>query len=1675
MPSQYEQNYAVTGLNTDNQTSQIKPGMLTDALNANVSNFDGQSISFGNEQGNVFCWKQPEGYQVIGVRNITQINTVLYWLTNPTTSYSIIGSVVNNNCVFIPILDDSVFGSDSLNLNIYHPILKSEVKTTNCSTQVYWTDKYNNRRYLDLNNLPWKNGIVGQIDTNKMLVQPNFTVPEIIVNSVDIGGTIVEGCYQFAAQYADAQGEGLTGFYSVTNPVRIFLDNHMSPNYNEVTNKSINVTISNLDNSGLYSYFNLAVIKSINGAVAGVDLVGTYAILNNTYNHIYTGVEHSRANIKLSMFDIMEKFNYYDIAGDITQVDDSLVWADLKKEDDNNYQNIWSKVNIGWGTWQVPDSKTEGYFNGANCANIQSYHRDEVYALEGCLLFANGKETPRGHIPGRIATAFDLELISISNKDAQVSSPDPCNPPTISQPRWKVYNTGSVSGLDPNYIAGDDCYKGPFEYGLMGYHESTELYPNNVAVYGSLANTPIRHHRFPDSLITHIHDQNPHTIGTDLYNNYVHKIYPIGFKIDVQSLYQAIQSSTSLTNAEKRQIVGFKIMRSDRRGNETIIAKGLLYNTGTYSKEGSTYFYPNYPFNDVNPDSFISSTYVENKSGKQYTGNQPGNRLNNFNRGRYTFHSPDTHFFQPSGIQGSFLKLETIEFGQCKSHFVQITNNAGEKLRTKKVAEVALAAGITSMLGLNASTTTVPTFTVTVSPTFNAQNFFPTYNTALEFLDKLIPYTNYGWQYNGTGFYGNYIPIPNENTATGIFTGVVGLKQRYIQNGGYVISGLNGTFGDIHPINCTNRESSVYLNIGDNELPYSFENVPTSPRDNSRVTALEAGVPHVSTPFFRDIASYYASIKRYLPGQYGEIFSYASVDTGFTSNLFVNDQLISDPIIFGGDIFINRFALKIKHPFFLNNTVNKVDGSDINYNQDKQSLTNTGNVGYPIWYYSTMNELFTLNTTSSGQLTNFINTFTTTAGIIGSIVTLGLLPLVQAMIFLVDLINNGVLTILGMKITNLESANYDSLNEQGQSYLYAYGIINYFVESEVNVDMRQALNQAEGNFYPNVGSDIPDQWLQETNVPIVWDNTYYYNQTFSKQNEETTFTTIRPDFSPKQPCYINFNNRVIWSDKSSLEETKNHWLVYRPANQFNLPKNYGKTTAVDKLENRSVLVRYEDNFEIYNVLATVSTTALTASLGTGALFSGSQPIQGSQTDTGTYGSQHKFLLRTENGHIYIDAKRGQVILLRGNNTEELSSEKYLNSKFFHNNLNFKILKVFPDVDIDNNFNGIGLHGTYDNYYKRLIITKLDYLPIDPNIKYDGSNFYLENVFESGSPSTEHEVKTCCPDGYNLSPIDISPTYPLGLACFTEGPTIPPIACGFDAGIPNTKTCCPEGYEYIDVQGYAQFCWNPILFQSTDPIDCPPAQQKFTTKTIIYPTDPKYFCNKSWTMSFSFITNTWISKHSYMPNYYIPYEDYFQSGKKQVGIWDHNSTYSIFNNFYGIDYDYILEYPMAYKDKDEILQNIKDYCTVLKYTDYNNFIEPNETIYFDKCIIYNNQQNTGVRVLVPKSQVNLAQQFLYPKFNTDNTEILVSKSDHYYNINMLWDSIKDQTVSAWLDNCTPELGSKDLNQDNIDYGVRSFKKYPLRAKELKIRYILSDKHNYKLISKFILVQNQKSIK
>jgi hypothetical protein len=1495
-----EFNLGRIGLDMDSSVNQVQKGKLSYALNAALENFDANSVNYQNEPGNEACLEFPEGYQLIGTHFIQEKNKHIFFLANPVTGGSEIGYMDNNDCVYrtlctpIPDTDLTVCAnSDCLNFDINYPIHKAVHKITNCTTEVYWTDGLNPRRYINIEQVPYITTYLGNetcdpqiqaiLDCNKLDVQPNFQIPNIEVSDIVVGGDLRAGTYQFAIQYGNASGDAYTSYYSVTNPTSIANTEVTTPDFQYSVGESIVLNITNLDVTGYFQYFNLAVIKTINNGTT-VELVGTYNIEEKSTSITYTG--QNMTQIPLSLGDVLEKFPYYDIAQDVTNVQDVIVWDNLTSIDRINYQSIANQVQLQWETYKLPAGNT--YADGFYTSNLRGYLRDEVYAFEIVFLLTNGKQTDGFHIPGRTPISNDLTPVYETGPNATadfIGEATNIEPVTLYKysPNWKIYNTASISTTYPvptdNTRKIGDAY--PYQSGDFAYWESTEEYPCNVDVWGDLAGKPIRHHKFPDVLVSP-YFESPSIVYSggqiEPVMQVANAIYPIGVKIDVQQVAFAIQNS-SLTNEEKASIAGFKIVRGNRSTNKSIIAKGILRNVGKYTREDPTdpdatyYYYPNYPYNDLSEDPFLlernnaynsqcdtfsvsvttagilqytncftgepdtqafdsstteicsitlpvvnsgsatftnttTTTYtITNNSSFlsvtfNYTTSVTGalqniivdtflsgnnvktfnsttfpvrvsgstnykivasntsenlncypSKLDGFNNAdsayRQVFNSPETSFGQPT--LGNILKLESVLFGGGKAHFVEVQKHAMYKLITQQTQVDALNSSkkIADLGG------------------FSAVAFFTAYQTYLQIYINGISRQNFAYSFNSRSSYDYSADVPNNQ----------GIKQRQLDLSQYVFPGVQNV-GDTYDLNNWNRESSVYLKTADDRegtfvAPLPFPNQTSSLvvagvsqiSDNSRFTISEA--ENCASPEAqRDIkvVSYYGSIKVINNAQWGQIYSYQTIDTGFQrifSAISVNDP----EIIFGGDTYIGKFGFKTKLPFFIDNRVNAPDDSDIYYDE-------IGNIAYPQYWYSARSILsdYTVNST---VMKNIISTKAHYLDCPND-----------------DIADSGTTTSTTTPAPGTVTAGSLNYVYSGKMYLFAYGIPYYYVESSINVDLRQAFNNLEGDFYPHVSSGIPDSWFQENRVPIALDNTYYYNTTFSKQNVENFFSHLPADWK-QQLCYTYFPFRAIYSDRqeSYSDNRINSWLIYRPVSFFDFPQNYGNLISLDGIQNRATLARFENKTLLYGNLLTINTSNPQAAyLGNPSLFSSSNPppVDYAETDLGYVGCQNKFLLKIPNGQITIDAKRGQIFLIQGTQATEISGFGSGLNRFFTDHLAFEILRYFPTVDTDNHFKNIGLHGVFDSKFERIIITKLDYIP-QPT----------KEVF----------------------------------------------------------------YDEVAKEFYVN----------------QPVAGDISVKKYVQTTDLEYFCNKSWTASFNLNTKSWVSFHTYLPNFYVGENNFFYSG------------------------------------------------------------------------------------------------------------------------------------------------------------------------------------------------------
>jgi len=1599
------------GLQTDVAPHNLSEDQYTYALNASYENFNGDGFpTIQNDSSNLLTVSFSEGYKVIGQIYIVEQDRAIYFLVNSKIGNSQIIEILNINSYFEDKTDSIyidlntcidcdqeisvplntmayatkyhiIIESSCLNFNENYPI-DIEYKITDCTLQLYFVDNYNVDRYLyfdyvneNSNNVlkvqqkffeivgyednACKQPIYSDIlDCDKLRIQPNIKRPQLKLSEVINGGNLVAGVYQFLVAYASSTGEVLSSYYGLTNIIPIKTrDVTFETDYQ--TDRAITLTINELSLDTIYRYYNLVVIETIDN-FSTYKLVGTFPITQNNYT--YTGNPEAT---KLTENDIIQKYPYYKNSKSITKSNNYLFRANLEEYTKPNLQRIAEHIHPYWQTIQIP----EGEYNNPVATNkFRSYMRDEIYSLALVPEYDNGEDGAAIILVGRKANSYDLE--TIGNKD--VIEKQKCDN-IIRNKRWEIYNTATI--IETPHNAYNGCDYLPWEWGEFSYWESTELYPNNPLIWGDLCGKPIRHFKFPDSTITHIHD------GLNGINGYGENnmIYPIGIRIDHNSVIRALQIAVDekiISQEERNRIVSYRVVRANRVGNKSVIAKGLLYDVWSYKKKNQVYHYPNYPYNDLSPDVFLASNDFYKKISV------PKDQVFK-NEGRYTFHSPDTHFTEPS--LGNELKLETEEYGFSRGFFNECEGQAKFKLLSKDIHQLALtfallladsnvktssssdgtvwnaaktglqlgtsigtainpgigtvigaAAGliIGGVVGLIIKDKAAPLKSLVESLT-KLSLALVNYENLISLFKSFVPFHNYTIQYNSIGKYNNYLPVFNE-----------GNKIRNISQWNYLKPEVNSISDGTKSILFNNfqRESSVYLKTSETLLP-------TSKKDLSRVKMESIGCS-LNTDIDSPIASYYASIKNNRINQYGNIYNMQFLETNGNSYYLNQPQTVS---VFGGDIFINRMALKRKHPFFIATPYLLPNDTDWYF-------SDYANVAYPKYYFNTLgnNDLY---------IGNFLQLYDMRAAYFAK-KTFNL----DAAGFI------GESRIPNINLECLQDGRFNlkdltKITSRGYVYLYSYGIPYFLCESDFNVDYRHAEDNKINDFYPRQ-QDLT-YWLQEKNVPIREDNTYHYNNTYSKQEKESFIFTNDASFEPSRVCKVTYPNRVIYSqqsdniDNSSL---KDDWLTFKANNKYDFSLTDGKLISVEGIENDKVLTRFENTIKVFNAYNTLQTNADTIQIDTGGIFQ-SKPQEYSNTTLGYGGTQHRAILHTEYGHITVDAKRGQVISISEKGLDEISKNGMKN--WFKENLPFKIAKSFPELseELDNAYKGIGIVMSFDKRFNRFFLTKLDYKPKSKEIKYDSINKY----FYIGS-----------------------------------------------------------SYEEISLS------------------------------------DNQYFDNASWTLSYNFHTQSWVSFHSFIPNYYLDTINFFLSGINnnsnrygESSLWAHNLTNKSFQNYYGKLNPFIVELVRKFSIEKNVLTSVNYSADVIQYHNKYDKFYNKDIIPFNRGIIYNNNQTTGLIEFEKKNYNDLSLFLNYPIIQHNKSTIEIVNKEGEWKFNNFYDFAKNQTnnIPLFLSNVSNSYSR--INYNALDYSKIDLNKNRLRGDWFRFKFINDKETNYKIILKYLI--------
>jgi len=1379
----------------------------------------------------------------------------------------------------------------------------------------------------------------------------------------------------------------------------------------------------------------------------------------------------------------------------------------------------------------------------------------------------------------------------------------------------------------------NNCDAVPYKKGLFSYVESTERYPCSKELYDSstlridvsdipvdyrtefetyyvdstingqyilkpdtdFRDKPIRHFKFPDNVVAPFMSyetpnepsQNPGPFGKSI-------IYPIGFSINptiINAFLDVAVKNNLITIEERSRINGYKIFRGDRRTERSIVAKGLLFDTYKYKDS----------YTDPNSEEILYSNFPLNSLGQdQY--NEMFHPFLDQSNNAYTFHSPETSFYKPSLT--SEIKIEGYLYGASANYFDEVRNHPTYVLLGSTAYATATALAIAESLfefliqstdwlisgaagALGSGGASVGIAVAGVAAT-TLQIFLKTgdyrYRWLKTFTDLGKP-TNFAYYQASIGHYNLFKPNLLQDQL------IRGLRSRtYLREGRWEIA--DEIIGSTYNFNNLDGEDSVFMHLGDYPLNYptdyiAYDNVNLNPSLASRRKYSGTGK---SSKITGRAASPYATIKEYLPGQYGQIDDISWLDTGFCGSLLGFSDCDA---AFGGDVIISRFSLKRKTPFFRTNAFGLAPLTPFKYSD----------------YYN-------INPSQSNYQRNFIDyEINEDEDFIGTV----LYPSNRSKFRL----DSGGTNIGGfyVKLPN-------------KFYLFSYGIPYFLVESEINCNYRYAQREPHENFYPNINDVI--EFTQEENVSIRRKNEYFYNSIYSSTKSLYPYDRLPQDYQRKlYDKLVDMSNAVIYSEQDTSENfAYDPWLQYKAANYYEFSKVNGNLVTISGIESQQLLARFTDGFTIFGAIDQLADrlTPETGNLGTGGIFAG-RPIDFNITELGYAGTQHNVKVSNEFGHFWVDAVRGKVFHLAPNGKELKEISKPLEGintgleKWFKENLPLKLPTQVSGLSPDNALNRVGITMGWDDRLKRVFVTKKDYTPLQPINYLDGIGFYTGNIncpegfelinntcvrvedvpkIQSGTPvetfktgSASHGMQPPVlysayePDGSGLVDVGsptgftferltepfwlgggdvalritsllgrwVSPqtlnvwyggtalvnvpttkTYYIILAAdnkfrfkvddvlviesgvaqigiqHTANPAnytsqvfrqvhIYPIeleeGChlitieglnegseGMFAGaiLDNTDTEIRDATSYDDLNFLYSTADTENFFLDDISFNCPDGYVEIgsdfcdecrriitqnPTAQVVQLDNTQYFRECSWTVAYSPIIGNWISYYSFKPNYYIAYSEYFQTGinngpQEEFGLWSHYSFQSSYQVFYGKLYPFIIEYPLTTSGTNSELHHIEYWLDVRKY--YNKYdVADAYGVGFNKAIVYNSFQNTGLLELVHQKEEDLYQHLDYPLHKVNSVEILQTEINHKWSFNFLHNRIRNERsgLPIWLSDCAQI--EKTLDDRLLDYSYQ-YLDY-MRGDHFLVRLINDKESRFKFIFRFATDQRK----
>lgn len=218
-------------------------------------------------------------------------------------------------------------------------------------------------------------------------------------------------------------------------------------------------------------------------------------------------------------------------------------------------------------------------------------------------------------------------------------------------------------------------------------------------------------------------------------------------------------------------------------------------------------------------------------------------------------------------------------------------------------------------------------------------------------------------------------------------------------------------------------------------------------------------------------------------------------------------------------------------------------------------------------------------------------------------------------------------------------------------------------------------------------------------------------------------------------------------------------------------------------------------------------------------------------------------------------------------------------------------------------------------------------------------------------------------------------------------------------------------------------------------------------------DPKHFCNKSFTLSYSMERKMWISNHYYARHLYAWNRFNMYSFTKD-GMRIHNVKKS-FQEFDGCTYPFVIEFIANDKEMNDSFKFISADVDMEAYKWVEFDYLRNPKIFFDSMVAYNSDQSTNELPFKKKEEKSILEAS-----SEDLSSIELSYTKKRWNYSQLRDLLVDKDSHIFNKECT--IGPRTINREG--HGDSIVDNY-LFDNFLATRYIFNnDKNDVKIFLK-----------